>query len=386
MKTMKKKYHSHDQRKLKILSDRVCDEIESLLGFFGIEYKMYSRMITMSCPIHGGDNASAINLYPEGDSYRGNWKCRTHHCEEMFKSSIIGFIRGVLSHQEHGWQKDGDEMVTFDNALKFAQGFVNQNIDDIKIDNKTIEKSNFVNAISYINSNKEKNVSNFIDRIKVQKSLSIPSSYFLNRGYSESILKRYDVGDCMVNAKEMSGRAVVPVYDMDNKHMIGCTGRSLYEKCGNCKSFHNVSKQCPSDNELWLMSKWRHSKDFKTQEHLYNYWFAKDYISKSGVAILVESPGNVWRLEEAGIHNSLAVFGSSLSDRQKMLLDISGALSIITIMDNDDAGRKATENIKKKCNKTYNIKTIEISYEDIGSMSVDQVEQTILPQIQSFSL
>ena len=101
---------------------------------------------------------------------------------------------------------------------------------------------------------------------------------------------------------------------------------------------------------------------------------------------MVESPGNVWRLEEAGIHNSLAIFGSSLSDRQKMLLDISGALSLITIMDNDDAGRKATENIKKKCNKTYNIKTIEISYEDIGSMSVDQVEQTILPQIQSFSL
>ena len=386
MKTMKKKYHSHDQRKLKILSDRVCDEIESLLGFFGIEYKMYAKMITMSCPIHGGDNASAINLYPEGDRYRGNWKCRTHHCEEMFKSSIIGFIRGVLSHQEHGWQKDGDEMVTFDDALKFAQGFVNQNIDDIKIDKKTIEKSNFVNAINYINSNKEKNVSNFIDRIKVQKSLSIPSPYFLNRGYSESILKRYDVGDCMADSKEMSGRAVVPVYDMDHKHMIGCTGRSLYEKCDNCKSFHNLDKSCPLDNELWLMSKWRHSKDFKTQEHLYNYWFAKDYISKSGVAILVESPGNVWRLEEAGIHNSLAIFGSSLSDRQKMLLDISGALSLVTIMDNDDAGRKATETIKKKCHKTYNIKTIEISYDDIGSMSVDQVQQIILPQIQSFSL
>lgn len=382
----KKKYHSHDQRKLKILSDRVCDEIESLLAFFGIEYKMYAKMITMSCPIHGGDNASAINLYPEGDRYRGNWKCRTHHCEEMFKSSIIGFIRGVLSHQEHGWQKDGDEMVTFDDALKFAQGFVNQNIDDIKIDKKTIEKSNFVNAINYINSNKEKNVSNFIDRTKVQKSLLIPSPYFLNRGYSESVLKRYDVGDCVAEAKEMSGRAVVPVYDIYHKNMIGCTGRSVHEKCSNCKSFHDFNKQCPSDNELWLMSKWRHSKDFKTQEHLYNYWFAKDYISKSGIAILVESPGNVWRLEEAGIHNSLAIFGSSLSDRQKMLLDISGALSLITIMDNDDAGRKATETIKKKCNKTYNIRTIEISYEDIGSMSVNQVQEIILPQIQSFSL
>ncbi|NDC71851.1 MAG: hypothetical protein EBZ62_00150, partial [Sphingobacteriia bacterium] len=37
---------------------------------------------------------------------------------------------------------------------------------------------------------------------------------------------------------------------------------------------------------------------------------------KSHTAIIVESPGNVWRLEENGIHNSVALFGSSLSDRQ----------------------------------------------------------------------
>lgn len=190
----------------------------------------------------------------------------------------------------------------------------------------------------------------------------------------------------MTSGKEMSDRAVVPVYDMDYKYMIGCTGRSIHEKCATCKSFHNIDDKCPNDNELWLMSKWRHSKDFKTQESLYNFWFAKEYIVKQQFAILVESPGNVWRLEESGIHNSVAVFGSSLSDRQKILLDISGALSLVLIMDNDEAGRKACETIKKKCHKIYNIFTINISGNDIGSMTVDQIKSEILPQIEALNL
>lgn len=383
MKTMimKKKYRSPDQRKLKILSDKVCDDIDSLLDYFGIEFKKCSKMITMSCPIHGGDNNSALNLYPEGDKYRGNWKCRTHHCEEFFKSSIIGFIRGVLSRNEYGWSKDGDEIVSFEEALNFAQDFVNQKIDDIKIDKKTVEKSNFVNTISYIN-NKLNSSTNLVNRTKIQKALSIPSKYFLNRGYSEDILKKYDVGDCISSGKEMSDRSVVPVYDMDYKYMTGCTGRSIYEKCSKCSAYHHPNNECPLENQSWLMSKWRHSKDFKTQEYLYNYWFAKEFILKFNYAIIVESPGNVWRLEEAGIHNSVAIFGSSLSDKQKMLLDISGALSLILIMDNDDAGKKASENIRKKCYKTYNIYDININTSDIGDMSVDQVKLEILPKIQ----
>jgi len=387
MKTMiKKKYRSYNQQKLKILSDRLCDEIDSLLSYFSIEYKTFSKMITMSCPIHGGDNSSALNLYPEGDSYRGNWKCRTHQCEQVFKASIIGFIRGVLSHQEHGWKSDGDTTCSFDDAIKFAEKFVNQNLDEIKIDKKHVEKTNFINTVNYINTTQNKISTNKVTRKQIQKSLAIPSAYFLNRGYSEQILKKYDVGDCVASDKEMSGRAVVPVYDMDYQHMIGCTGRSIYEKCGQCSAFHNLDHKCPQDHELWLMSKWRHSKDFKTNEYLYNFWFAKEYIAKQQYAILVESPGNVWRLEESDVHNAVAVFGSSLSDKQKMLLDISGALSLILLMDNDEAGRKACETIRKKCNKTYNIFNINISKDDIGSMSVSEVKSEILPQIEALKL
>lgn len=386
MKTMaKNKSISYDQHKLKLMSDKICDNIESLLNYFAIEHKVLSKMVTMSCPIHGGDNASALNLYPEGETYRGNWKCRTHHCEEVFKSSIIGFIRGVISHNNYGWVKNGDTTCSFNEALIFAQSFIKQNLSDIKIDKKSIEKNSFVNTINYINIKENKDKSK-VTKSQIRKSLIIPSKYFVDRGFSPEILNKYDVGDCTTENKEMSQRAVVPVYDTDYKYMVGCTGRSIYEKCTQCSAFHSESDGCPTDNYSWLMSKWKHNKDFKTQEHLYNYWFAKEFIKKTNYAIVVESPGNVWRLEEAGFHNSVAIFGCSLSDKQKMLLDISGALTLILIMDNDEAGKKAAEVINKKCQKIYNIHNVSITKEDIASMSVQEVKSEILPQIERLSI
>lgn len=376
-----KKSRSYNQAKLKILSDNLCDNIDRLLEYLGIEYKQQGKMITMSCPIHGGDNISALNLYPDGDSYRGNWKCRTHHCEEIFKSSILGFIRGVLSHQNLDWTNSKDPSCSFDNAIAFAQKFLNQNLDDIKINKKSIEKNQFISTVKYI-SDTTNNTQTGITKGQIQKNLEIPSQYFISRGFSKEILNKYDVGECFNPNKEMNNRSVVPVYDIDHKFMVGCTGRSIFEKCQKCSCYHAESAQCPDSENSWKFSKWKHSYQFKTQEHLYNLWFAKKHIQQSRSAILVESPGNVWRLEEAGINNSVAIFGSSLADKQKLLLDISGAMSLILLMDNDEAGKKASEQIIKKCHKIYNIHTISINYPDVGCMSIEQIQKEIIPQIK----
>ena len=98
---------------------------------------------------------------------------------------------------------------------------------------------------------------------------------------------------------------------------------------------------------------------------------------------MVESPGNVWRLEEAGVHNSVAIFGSSLADRQKMILDISGAMTIITIMDNDAAGVMATQQIHTQCQRTYNIKSIPLQFPDIAAMTIEQIKEFIIPQLKA---
>jgi len=379
-----KQSRSYDQAKLKYISDILCDDIEKLLDILGIEsYKNMGKMITMSCPIHGGDNDTALNIYHQGDHYRGNWKCRTHHCEEIFKGSIIGFIRGCLSHNSYGWNKSGDQICSFQEALDFATNFTEQDLDTIKISKKHREKTSFVNTIKYISSHKP-DATKGISRSNVQKNLIIPSPYFINRGFNKETLINYDVGDCIIPDKEMYGRAVVPIYDDNHKFMVGCTGRSIYNKCDKCNSYHDHNDNCPTSDKLWKYSKWKHNLGLKTQDYLYNYWIAKDHIKTKATVVIVESPGNVWRLSEAGIMNTVAIFGSSLADRQKMILDSSGAMTIITIMDNDEAGRKAAEQIYQKCNKTYNVLNIPINYEDVAVMTIPQIEQEIVTLIKDY--
>lgn len=372
----KTRSHLNDQAKLKIVCDEVCDNIESLLESFGLDFKFNNKMITMSCPIHGGDNPSALNLYPEGDNYRGNWKCRTHNCEKIFKGSVLGFIRGIISNQKYDWHNDGDTTCSFKEAVDYALAFINKDLKNIKISKTEREKKQFTNVVNYLNKEPEKSLSK-ITRQQIIHSLHIPSQYYLDRHYSKDILIKYDVGLCEKEGKEMSGRVVVPIYDNNYEYMVGCSGRSIFEKCLNCKGFHNPSLCCPDDGNIWKYPKWKHNADFKSQNHLYNFWFAKEYILKIGVAIIVESPGNVWRLEENGIHNSVAIFGSSLSDRQKILLDSSGAMSLVILTDNDDAGKKAALQIKQKCQNTYRIFIPQITKSDIGEMTSDEINSQI---------
>ncbi len=367
-----KKSASYNQNELKAICDQLCDNIEVLLDSLGVEYKQNHKMISMSCPIHGGDNISALNLYPDGDRYRGNWKCRTHGCENTFKSSVIGFIRGVLSHNEFGWMKEGDSTVSFNDALIFARKILKDNFKDIKISKTAIEKNNFTAFVSNISPNSQDDIPK-ISRQSIRKSLTIPAQYFIDRGFHTDILNKYDVGLCDKSGKEMFGRAVAPIYDIDHQYMVGCTGRSIFNKCDKCSSYHNDTEACPSEENRWKYSKWKHNFGFKTQNHLYNLWYAKDYIKDTKTIIVVESPGNVWKLEECGFRNSVAIFGSSMSDTQKMLIDSSGAMQMILLLDNDEAGQKATSIISKKCSRTYNIYTPAFVTTDIADMSTETI-------------
>jgi len=382
---MKNKYPSNDQAKLKVLCDDLCDHIEDLLNHFHLDYRSSPKMISMSCPIHQGDNPGAINLYTQGESYRGNWKCRTHNCEKLFKGSILGFIRGILSTSKYNWSKDGDKTCSFQETIEFVTKFLKKDLSDIKISPLTKNKQQFSSAINNISTTtiKPNNKSaTYATREVVKKNLVIPAPYFLNRGFSKEILDKYDVGFCDRPNREMSGRVVAPIYDNDHQFMIGCTGRSIFEKCSLCSCFHDPIQQCPADTSRYLYSKWKHSANFKSQNHLYNYWFAQEHTRKDGYVIIVESPGNVWRLEEAGIHHSVAIFGSSLSDRQKMMLDASGAMSIIILTDNDEAGKKAAEQITNKCQNTYKIIIPTISMNDVGDMSIQEIHTQITPYLQ----
>lgn len=358
---MKNKSTLIDQPTLKVICDQLCDRIEDLLDYFNLEYRLNSKFVSMKCPIHGGDNDSAVNIYYTGDMYRGNWKCRTHQCEKFFKASILGFIRGVLSNKKYDWSCAEDKSVTFAETLDFVKEFLSVDLDNFKISKTDREKLQFVSNLSVLQNPKPKD-QNYITRNQIRKSLVIPSPYFINRGFDPEILNRYDVGDCVKDGKEMYQRAVVPIYDHEHMYMVGCTGRVIQDG---------------------IKPKWKHNAGFKAEENLYNFWYAKDIIQKTKTAIIVESPGNVWKLEENGIKNSVAIFGSNLNDKQKMILDSSGAMKLIVIMDSDDAGEQARKQIDKKCSKIYNIEHIRVSKNDIAELTNEEIRQEILLKVNS---
>ena len=213
-------------------------------------------------------------------------------------------------------------------------------------------------------TNRPKRKAISVPRDVVRKSLVRPVMYYVNRGYSEKVLDEFDVGACWEKGKPMYGRAVAPVYDEDN-NMIGCVGRVMHEDYNG--------------------HKWINSKNFNCGSYLYGYWLSAKHIRETKTVVIVEGQGDVWRLWEAGIKNVVGIFGSSLSDAQCRTLETSGALSIVILTDNDEAGLKAKKSIRQKCDRLFNIIEPVFDKNDIGDMSIEEINETIKPQIQGYA-
>jgi len=377
---MTKKYHSvkyNDWDKINLIGKQLVERREELLESLGIEFSTGGRMLFGACPVHGGDRHNAFNWYESG-----KWACYTHNCHLEFKDSPIGLLRGLLSHTYYDWTQKLDRKYSWDKTIEFALRFLESDYGTLQIDADTIEKNAFKRQMSIIGSNEETEAPK-ITREMVRKSLRIPSQFYLERGYKAETLDKYDVGNCIAMKKPMSWRAVVPIYD-EKDNFIGCTGRSVFPQCNICKLYHSQDYACPSKQYEMRYTKWRHSKGFNREHCLYNINFAKKHIQKSGVAILVESPGNVWKLEEAGIHNSVGCFGASLTFGQKSLLDSMGALSIITIGDNDEGGAALCKDVVEKCSRSYRLYFPKLNISsDLGDMRIDEITNDVKPFIDT---
>ena len=359
------------------IKDMACANIEDLLSELGVDFRSNGKMLVGPCPVHGGDNLSAWNLYPEGEEVRGYWVCRTHHCEKkkskndklLYGSTLIGFVRGVLSNQKGSY-------VSYKDSVNFLVKFLGYNkIEEInKPDAETIERRKYISSMRRLSIAPKQETSGWTKE-KLRNTLEIPSRYYIDRGYSSEILDRYDVG--LYNKRN---RVVVPVYDDKYQYVAGFLGRSIWPQCKKCSKWHDPSSKCPKtahdikESEKWL------NGSFQSTNYLYNYWFALPHIQRSGVAILVEGAGDVWRLEENGIHISLGLFGTELTDPQRVLLDRSGALSIVVMLDSDKAGQEGAKKLKSQLGRQYRMYFPSIR-EDAGELNQDEITEDIKPII-----
>jgi len=371
---MSPSYKYNDQGKLNRLTKLAAEHIDEIYSYFGIEYSYKSDILIKSeCFIHGGDNDTALNVYYNGD-IRVHYKCRTHQCEEHFGSSLISLIRGIISRYKYKWKINGDKEASFNEAVEFLLKFTSRDFGSLETE-KTgdLEKMRFCGIVNGLDNEDVRHLG--ISRQFYRDTVEMPSQYYLQRGYSIEVLDKYDVGTCKRRGKSLYQRAVVPIYDNEGQHIVGFTGRSIFDPCPSCKNYHAPKDKCG------FFPKWKHTAGFKKENCLYNYWYAQDDILTTGVIVLVESPGNVWRLEEAGIHNSVGIFGTHLNQNQKKIIDESGALSIVCLLDNDEAGFKGAEKIKEMCGKMYRLYFPTLETNDVGDMHIDKVTSDIGPLI-----
>jgi len=354
-------------KRLESLNLSVMHKWGELMDRFNIDYYTTNSCIISNCEIHGGDNESAMNIYFNNlesniGNFTGKWVCNTWNCHEEFTQNIIGWTQGMLSRQKLGWSGPGDKRVTHDYAEKFLNDFVGT--DYISINSSGQNSSQlFTNQVNKI-YNRQIDTKTFeITREEIRTKLKIPAQYYIDRGYSPEILNLYDVGLCDNPEQKMYNRIVVPIYDQDNNY-VGCTGRTIFE---NGKP------------------KWLHSGGFQGSEHLYNYNRAKEHIAKSGVMIIVEGIGDVLKLEQCGINNSVSIFGTAISQGQQYLINSSGALSLIILLDNDDAGINGMKKIEKNLGRLYRLYFPNISENDVGGMNKDAITSEIQPLIDKIN-
>lgn len=327
-------------------------DIQSILEFFDIKFRETKTCFYFRCPIHDGDNGAALNLYKSGKK----WLCNTHHCEEKYQKNIFGFVRALL-------YKYYNKNVSYFNAKEYCESILKKEIVFDKINDIDINNL-YINNLDFEQDETE----NFIEKI------SIPSEYYINRGFDADILKQYEVGDCFDKSTKMYGRAVFPIYNHEKSAIIGYTGRSINDQCNKCQQYHPPGDYCNP------YPKWKHL-NFSRKNTLFNIWFAKEKIQSTGTVILVESPNCVLKLESFGIKNSVAFIGSSISYDHLSILNMLGVMNIILIHDNDTAGGLCKTETIKKCSGLYNLKIPKLDYHDIDDCPPKYIVEKLIPQI-----
>jgi 5S rRNA maturation endonuclease (ribonuclease M5) len=78
----------------------------------------------------------------------------------------------------------------------------------------------------------------------------------------------------------------------------------------------------------------------------------------------------------------VGLFGKDISQEQKTKLICSGVTTLVVLTDNDQAGRESKIKIQRDLNRMFNLKFPKMSRKDIGAMSIQKIQEDILPQIR----
>lgn len=319
-----------NRKKIETLRAIASEKILKVLDALRIDYRERYQYVTAACPVHNGERQDAWSWHLDKEV----WQCFSRGCHDNFNKDVFGLVMGVLD-------------CSFPDACKFVE--------------KIVESAGInVDEASHLHTNKQ-----FVKRTKKEATIYAEESiqkllyhaYLEGRGYPKELIESYHIGVTSDGYKQMSNRLIIPIRNIDSQ-IVGFTGRTLFP---NWKE-----KRIP---------KWVHSKGFIGAENLFNIDRAAKHIEESGSAILVEGPLDVLRLEHAGIHNGVAIFGRKLQNGQIALLAKCNAQNLIVALDADTAGRSGAETAFNTAKSFFNVTIVDLQDGDVGDLTIERARE-----------
>lgn len=299
----------------------------------GIYYQERYQYIVSSCPIHEGDKGDAFSWSIE----LGIFQCFTKGCHDTYGKDVFGLVRGV-------------QKCTFLEAVHFVNKLFNNGKVDLELLAAIDSTKQFVEASLAASEPEKTYPEEALNRLKYH-------GYLESRGYPRELVEKYQIGIPSDSYGAMSQRVIFPIRNIEGK-LVGFSGRTLY-----------------SDWKERGIGKWNHSKGFKKEAHLFNIDRAKSYIESTGSVIITEGPLDVLRFEHAGIHNSVAIFGRKLHNRQMTLLMSAGASKLTIALDSDVAGQTGADDAFNNASAFFTVTRTKLPTKDVGEMSVEDVRK-----------
>ena len=188
---------------------------------------------------------------------------------------------------------------------------------------------------------------------KLLTKLTPNHQYWNERGIDARTVALFEGG--VVNGGKLANRYVFPIFN-SRKQIVGFTGRSL------------------NDHPI----KWFHRG--KTSEWVYPAFFNVKNIREKQEVIFVEGIGDMLKLWECGIQNTLVNFGLNISNSVLNFLFKIRPRKIYLSFDNDEskAGEKAAHKAREKLIKHFDENKIFIrlaSNKDFGDMTKEEINQ-----------
>jgi hypothetical protein len=170
--------------------------------------------------------------------------------------------------------------------------------------------------------------------ITILEKLIHDYSYFENRGISATTQQHFKLGVALSGS--LNGRVCVPIFDEHKTKIIGFNARLI-----NYSKWHK-------DNRV---GKWKILGNKKS----FIFCGDESFIRESRTILITEGPADILALYEAGIKNSLCLFGTIISSKQLAFLIKNNPKKIVIGLNNEESGvgNKAALKLKDTLNKYF---------------------------------